>query len=272
MMRSLWTGASGMIAQQNQVDVISNNLSNVNTTGYKKETVEFKTLLYSKLQVKTEDHEGNPKPVIAQVGAGVRTSGIVSRFTQGVLNETGNSFDFGIEGDGFFAVRTGEETVAYTRAGNFNVSLGSGDVLNLADSNGNPVLSTTGEPITFDGSLNSSKIFIDNDGKFFYREVDETVTDLGIQVGLVQFNNPAGLLKLSNSLLQVTDASGEARMEVEDDQIKKSKIYSGRLEASNVQTVDEMVNLIVAQRAYEMNSKIISASDQMLQQANNLKS
>ncbi len=271
MMRSLWTGASGMIAQQNAVDTISNNLANVNTTGYKKETVEFKSLLYSKLQTKTEDNEGNPKPVIAQVGAGVRTSGITSRYTQGTLNETGNTFDFAISGDGFFMVSAGEGETYYTRAGNFNVSLAADGNLTLATQDGYSVLNTEGEAISFDASLNSANIYIDDVGHFYYRNTDETVTDLGISVGLAQFSNPAGLEKMSSSLLLATDASGEARLESEDTELTASKVKSGYLEASNVQTVDEMVNLIVAQRAYEMSSKIINASDEMLQQANNLR-
>ncbi len=271
MLRSLWTGASGMIAQQTAVDTISHNLANVNTTGYKKETVEFKSLLYTKLQTKTEDNEGNPKPVIGQVGLGVRTASVTSRFVQGNMTATGNAFDFCIEGNGFFMVQTGEDQVAYTRAGNFNVSLAADGNLVLANSDGNPILSTTGEPIEFDPAMSSANIFIDDYGKFFYRNPDETITDLQIQVGVVQFNNPSGLEKLSGSLMAQSDASGEARLEAEDTELKTSKVHSGYLEASNVQTVDEMVNLIVAQRAYEMNSKIINASDEMLQQANNLR-
>ncbi len=271
MLRSLWTGASGMIAQQNAVDTISNNLANVNTTGYKKETVEFKSLLYTKLQTKTEYNEGNPKPVIGQVGLGVRTASVTSRYTQGNMLATGNTLDFCIEGDGFFMVRTGEDSISYTRAGNFNISLAADGNLGLADQDGNPILSTTGEPIEFDPTISTGNIFIDDYGKFFYREVDETIRDLEMQVGLVQFNNPTGLEKLSGSLLAQSAASGEARLEAEDEALKTSKVHSGYLEGSNVQTVDEMVNLIVAQRAYEMNSKIINASDEMLQQANNLR-
>ncbi len=271
MLRSLWTGASGMIAQQNAVDTISNNLANVNTTGYKKETVEFKSLLYTKLQTKTEDNEGNPKPVIGQVGLGVRTASVTSRFVQGNMLATGNAMDFCIEGNGFFMVRTGEDSIAYTRAGNFNISLAASGNLGLSDADGNPILSTTGEPIEFEPTISTANVFIDDYGKFFYRNPDETITDLEIQVGLVQFNNPSGLEKLSGSLLAESPASGEPRPESEDDALKTSKVHSGYLEASNVQTVDEMVNLIVAQRAYEMNSKVINASDEMLQQANNLR-
>ena len=270
MLRSLWTGASGMIAQQVAVDTISNNLANINTAGYKKETNEFKTLLYSKLQRKTQDNEGNPKPVIGQVGSGVRLASVTSRYVQGALTHTENPLDFALEGDGFFQVMTREGEVAYTRAGNFNVSLNEGS-LSLSTSEGYRVLDINGEPITFSEELNTSRLMFDDMGNITYREVDETVTDLGIRIGIVQFNNPTGLFKISGSLLRESEASGEPRLEAEDEQLKLTKVHSGYLEASNVQAVDEMVNLIVAQRAYEMNSKIINASDEMLQQANNLR-
>ncbi len=260
-----------MIAQQDAVDTISNNLSNVNTTGYKKETVEFKTLLYSKLQTKTTDNEGNPKPVIGQVGAGVRTSSITSRYTQGPLTATGNTYDFALEGEGFFQVQMPDGSVAYTRSGAFNMSIGS-EGLTLCTAEGYPVLSEQGEPIVFSLEYESSNFSIDEDGRFWYRNADETISNMGVAFGVVQFNNPTGLYKLSNSLLQATDASGEPMAESENGDLKATKVHSGYLEGSNVETVDEMVNLIVAQRAYEMNSKVIQASDQMLQQANNLRS
>lgn len=270
MLRSLWTGASGMIAQQNAVDTISNNLSNVNTVGYKKETVEFKSLLYSKLQTKTTDNNGDPKPVIGQVGAGVRTASVTSRFLQGTLQPTGNTLDFALEGNGFFQVQMPDGTISYTRNGAFNLSIGV-EGLTLCTSDGNPIIDTDGDTIVFDLSMDSGGLSIDADGRFFYRNEQEEIIDLGVQFGIVQFNNPSGLEKTSGSLYIETGASGEPRLEVEDAALKSSKVLSKYLEASNVETVDEMVNLIVAQRAYEMNSKVITASDQMLQQANNLR-
>lgn len=260
-----------MIAQQDAVDTISHNLSNVNTNGYKKETVEFKTLLYSKLQTKTTDNNGDPKPVIGQVGAGVRTASITSRYTQGALNSTGNLYDFALEGDGFFQIQMPDGSVAYTRNGSFNMAIGS-EGLTLCTSDGCPVLNSQGEPLVFGLDKNSANFIIDEDGKFWYQNADKTVTDMGVSIGVVQFNNPTGLLKLSDSYLQATDASGEPMAESENGELTPTRVLSGYLEGSNVETVDEMVNLIVAQRAYEMNSKVISATDQMLQQANNLKS
>jgi len=281
MLRSLWTGASGMIAQQTSVDTISNNLANVNTVGYKKETVEFRSLLYQKLQTETTDHNGDPKPVIGQVGSGVRTGAITSRFTQGNLTQTDEPFDLAIEGEGFFAVQTPNGETAYTRNGSLLFAIAS-DGLALTNSEGYPLLDTTGTPIVLPGDTDVSKISIDVDGKVIeavdepYEAADGTTKYntkhvTRAQLGIVQFNNPSGLLKVSGSMYQESLASGEPRMEVEDEVLKRSVIRSGYLEASNVQTVDEIVNLIVAQRAYEMNSKVITASDQMLQQANNLR-
>lgn len=281
MLRSLWTGASGMIAQQTNVDTISNNLANVNTVGYKKETVEFRSLLYQKLQTETTDHNGDPKPVIGQVGSGVRTGAITSRFTQGNLTPTEEPFDLAIDGEGFFAVQTPNGETAYTRNGSLLFSIAS-DGLALTNSEGYPLLDTTGTPIVLPATTDVSKLSIDVDGKVI-EAVDEPYTAADgstkyntkhverAQLGIVQFNNPSGLMKVSGSMYQQSLASGEPRMEVEDEVLKRSVIRSGYLEASNVQTVDEIVNLIVAQRAYEMNSKVITASDQMLQQANNLR-
>lgn len=260
-----------MIAQQDAVDIISNNLSNVNTVGFKKETVEFKTLLYSKLQTKTTDNNNEPKPVIGQVGAGVRTASVTSRYTQGALQATNNTFDFALEGDGFFQLQMPDGTQAYTRNGSFVMSMGA-EGLVLSNSEGCPVLGQNGEPLTFDPEMQTSNFFIDETGHFWYTNPDKSVTDLGVEFGIVQFNNPSGLLKMAGSMMQVTDASGEPMAEWDNPSLKNSKVLSGYLEGSNVETVDEMVNLIVAQRAYEMNSKVISASDQMLQQANNLRS
>lgn len=281
MLRSLWTGASGMIAQQTNVDTISNNLANVNTVGYKKETVEFKSLLYQKLQRKVTDNNGDPKPVIGQVGSGVRTSTIASRFKQGNMVATENNFDLAIEGNGFFSVQTPNGEPAYTRSGSLLFAIGT-DGMALSTSEGYPVLDTNGEPITVPMETDIDRLTVDESGRI-YEKVDVKYTNengeekiktefqFRAQLGIVQFNNPSGMMKISGTLFQESVASGEPRMEVDDPALKRSTIRSGYLEASNVQTVDEIVNLIVAQRAYEMNSKVITASDQMLQQANNLR-
>lgn len=271
MIRSLWTAASGMTAQQANVDVISNNLANINTTGYKKETAEFKTLLYQTIQENSYDNNGEPKPVGIQVGLGVRNSAITSRYTQGTLVETGNDTDFAIEGKGFFMVRLPDGSTGYTRNGSFGWAIGN-DGLTLADADGNPVLNTDGTPIVIDDdTYDPSKINISEYGEFFYPDENNELKSIGITIGIAQFNNPAGLMKTSGSILKETESSGEPRLEAEDGNMPKSKIHQRYLEGSNVQAVDEIVNLIIAQRAYEMNSRVITAADQMLQQANNLR-
>lgn len=270
MMRSLWTAASGMISQQTNVDTISNNLANINTTGYKRESAEFKSLLYQTIQEQAYDNNGDPKPSGVQVGLGVRNSAITSRFTQGTLVETGNDFDLAIDGKGFFVVQTPDGGTAYTRNGSFQIANGPFG-MTLATSDGNPVMDATGQPIVIEDTYNASEITINEDGEICYPNENNVVVPIGMKIGIAQFNNPNGLMKQSGSLLTETEASGVARLESEDTALKKSKLKQGYLEGSNVQAVDEMVNLIVAQRAYEMNSKIITASDQMLQQANNLR-
>lgn len=272
MMRALWTGASGMIAQQTGLDNIANNLSNVNTTGYKKETATFQTLLYSKLQTKVTDNEGNPKPVIGQVGSGVRVSSIISNFEQGAADETGNNLDMMIDGNGFFMVRMPDGSTAYTRNGAFRLALQSDGTLCLANSDGLQLLNTAEEIISFPSTIDSAQIVIDEYGTVLYPDENGREQASRVLIGLAQFNNPAGLLKISGTLYQESSASGTARLEAQDTAIKKSRIITQYLEASNVQTADEIVDLIVTQRAYEMNSKVITASDEMLQQANNLRS
>lgn len=277
MMRALWTAASGMISQQTNVDVISNNLSNVNTVGFKSETAQFKTLLYQTIQSKTTSANGEAKVVGAQVGLGTRNASITTDFSQGSFTQTDSTTDFAIDGKGFFAVQNIDGETIYTRDGSFNWAMGSDRSVMLCNSQGYPVLDTDGFPIELsvypdDGeTYNTSLITIDADGYVCYPDENNNPKPLGPQIGIVQFSNPGGLEKSSGSTYKRTDASGEPIMEIETDNIKKSKIRQGFLEASNVQTVDEMVNLIVAQRAYEINSKAIQSADEMLGQANQLK-
>lgn len=270
MMRSLWTAASGMTAQQTNVDIISNNLANINTTGYKKETAEFRTLLYQTIQEDAYDNNGEPKPTGIQVGLGVRNSAITSQYTQGAPVETDNDFDFAIEGKGFFMVRLPDGSIGYTRNGSFGLANGT-DGFTLADSEGNPVLGSDGFPIVIDESYDTSKITVNEYGELFYTNENDEQVSMGVTIGIAQFNNPGGLLKSSGSILKETESSGSPRLETEDAGLTRSKIRQGYLEGSNVQAVDEIVNLIVAQRAYEMNSKVITAADEMLKEANNLR-
>ncbi|MCR5205408.1 MAG: flagellar hook-basal body protein [Lachnospiraceae bacterium] len=272
MVRALWTGASGMNAQQVSLDNIANNLANVNTTGYKKQTTEFSSLLYQKLQRKQTDNNGEPKPVIAQVGTGVRVTALTSIFTQGIMQETGRKNDFCIEGEGMFRVQMPDGTECYTRNGAFQMSM-DGDGVTLCTAEGYPVLDSNGDIIHFSSAdYDVNNLTTDQYGRFSYRDVElDEIVDLNIRIGLAQFNNPSGLDKLSDSYYRESPNSGEPRYEIEDPSLTISKIHAQYLEGSNVQTVDEIVNLITTQRAYEMNSKIISAADEMMQQANNLR-
>lgn len=269
MMRALWTGASGMIAQQTNVDTIGNNLANVNTTGYKKETVEFKSLMYQTLQSKSTDSEGIEKPLGIQVGLGVRNSAISTSFTQGALLESGGDFDFAIEGEGFFMIKLIDGSTAYTRNGNLTMALGN-DGYTLTDGEGNPVLDKDLNPIVVPNQYEISDIEVDRFGNLTVTGEDGNQHAIGVQIGLAIFNNAGGLNKIGGSNYKETAASGVPNYVTPDE--AGSKLLKGKLEGSNVQVVDEMVNLIVAQRAYEFNSKVITASDQMLQQANNLRS
>lgn len=269
MMRSLWTAASGMKTQQTTIDVISNNLANVNTVGYKKETAEFKSLLYQTIQTKTTSANGENKPVGAQVGLGVRNSSIDTSFTQGTVQVTNNAWDFMIQGNGFFQIKGEDGVTYYTRVGGFQLTLASNGTM-LSTSDGLPVLDTNGSPIVFDSTVDTTKLTISSDGSFCLPDESNNPKPIGVQIGLVQFQNPAGLEKMGNSLYKVSDASGEPILE-KGGTVSQSTLTSGYLEASNVQVVDEMIDLIVAQRAYEMNSKAITTSDEMLSQANQLK-
>lgn len=270
MLRSLWTAASGMQSQQTNVDTISNNLANINTTGFKKESAQFKSLLYQTIQNTSTDSNGDPKPVGVQVGLGVRNSAIISQYTQGTLLETGNDFDFAIEGEGFFMIQLPDGTTGYTRNGSFGLSIGV-DGTTLTTSEGYPVSDTNGNPIVIEEEYDTSLVGFDTNGNLTYPDAEGNPQLMGMQIGFAQFNNPAGLMKSSGSILIESPASGAPRYEATDANLTDSNIRQGYLEGSNVQAVTEMVDLIVAQRAYEMNSKAITAADEMLQQANNLR-
>lgn len=269
MMRALWTAATGMIGQQTNLDTIANNLSNINTTGYKTQAANFKTLIYQNLQRKSTTSTGEPKPVGAQVGLGTRVGSITSDFTQGAFNTSSGAWDFAIQGEGFFMVQLDDGTTGYTRNGHLNMSV-TGNGVALTDSNGHPVLDVNGAPITLTGEYRTTEVDIDQYGNLTYPNANGNRVNLGVQIGLAYFPNAAGLTKGSESNYLESAASGTATIYNPRD--LGSVIKSGYLEQSNVQAADEMVNMIIAQRAYEMNSKAIQASDEMLQQANNLRS
>ncbi len=268
MMRSLWTGASGMTAQQLSMDAISNNIANVNTHGYKKERVEFQSMLYQTLDKSTVSADtGIAKPTNLQIGHGVKPVAVTRVFDQGSLQVTNNSLDFALDGPGFFAVQVDGDT-KYTKSGSLKLSPLEDNTLVLVTSDGYPVLSTEDEIITIENNTNFT---VDQEGVFWGQSAEGTFP-LGFQLKIVQFTNPQGLMAEGGDYFNETAASGVAIVEAEEEDLQeRTNVNQGFLEMSNVNIADEMVGMIVAQRAYELNSKTITTSDEMLQQANNLK-
>ncbi len=265
MMRALWTAGSGMTAQQFNVDVISNNLSNVNTTAYKKERAEFKDMLYETLN-RASVLDGEGKPVNLQVGHGTAIVATAKSFQTGNLEKTDNPLDFAIDGDGFFTVLGPKGEPSYTRDGNFKLSV-SEDGNKLTTSNGYPVLDEAGSEIYID--IDVSKLIVSDYGELSYTDETGVIVPLGQKIGIVKFSNRQGLESMGSNLYASNSASGEAIPDAELGTISNIKQYY--IESSNVQVVEEMVKLIVAQRAYEINSKAIQTADDMLGIANNLK-
>lgn len=261
MMRSLWSAASGMTAQQFSIDTIANNLANVNTTGFKKSRVDFQDLLYQSVRYAgTPVSAGAQIPTGIQLGHGVRPVATQKMFSQGTFMQTNNPLDVVIEGDGFFQVLLPDGTIAYTRDGAFKKD---GD----------------GRIVTSDGYPLEPEILIPEDAVSINIGSDGTVSVLQAgsdqpesvgNIELVRFINPAGLRSMGGNLFTATVASGEPSVGTPG-LYGFGSLAQGYLEMSNVQVVEEMVNMIVAQRAYETNSKAIQASDDMLQTANNLR-
>lgn len=271
MMRSLWTAASGMITQQQHVDNIANNLSNVNTAGYKKERMEFKTLLYETMKrADLDPSSGTGSSVNLQIGHGVRPIAVSRMFTMGSLQRTDNPQDFAIEGDGFFAIQRGDGQICYTKDGSFKLSP-TDDGLMLCTAEGYPVLGADDDVIIIPDDVTYADVTVDEFGRFFYADANGETINMDLQIKLVQFTNPQGLESIGSNLFVETTASGVPLSEPDGEVNRVSRILQGVLEMSNVQVADEMINLIVAQRAYDLNSKAITTSDDMLQTANNLK-
>ena len=273
MMRSLWTAASGMTAQQFFVDNISHNLSNVNTVGYKRARVEFQSLLYQTMRRADLDPANmTGRPVNLQVGLGVRPVAVARMFTQGNLQRTENMLDFAIEGDAFFVVRRTEdpEEIFYTRDGSFKLSPVD-DGLMLATSLGYPVMSVDGEPIIFGDEVAWHNVVMNDAGAFFHVTPEGEMEDLGFALQLVQFPNVQGLEAVGANLWSLTVASGAPLVQGEDEVLSLSRVFQGVLEMANVNVAEEMVDMIRAHRAYDLNARAITTSDEMLQTANGLK-
>ena len=263
MVRSLWTAATGMNGQQSNIDAISNNPSNVNTTGFKQQRVEFEDLIYQNLKLAgTPATEDTVTPVGIQQGAGVKVAATQRIFTQGSLQNTGVDTDVAIVGEGFIRVQQYDGSYAYTRDGALKIDMTG----QLVTSEGLRVMPEIIMPENFD----IHTLTITDQGKVTVKVAgDDTPVEVG-QLELYRFPNQVGLEAVGDSLFKVTNASGQpiaSRPGVDGMGIIKHKF----LEMSNVSVVNEMVQMIVAQRAYEFNSKAIQTSDSMLNIAANLK-
>lgn len=263
-MRALWTAASGMKAQQLNMDTISNNLANVNTTSYKRQKVEFKDLLYANLRT-TNLTDGQGSPVNLQVGHGVMPVATSRMFTTGNLERTDNPFDMGISGEGFFVIEDPSGNRFYTRDGNFKLSV-EFDEMRLVTSDGYTVVSDFDDAIYFEEGMKN--ITVNESGLITAETPDGEIEEIAT-IALAKFINNEGLEAVGKNLYKETAASGEPIYMEEEE--RTSDIMQYYLETSNVQIVDEMVRLITAQRAYEINSKTIQTADEMLGMANNLR-
>ncbi len=264
-MRAMWSAATGMKSLQMAIDTVANNLSNVNTSGFKRQRIEFKDLLYEKLDFKNGD-DGLGAPVNLEVGHGVTPVATVRQFKQGSILPTENQLDVAIEGEGFFEVVDQDGQVYYTRDGSFKFGL-TEDGNRLVTADGYLVQGVDGE-INLDGEY--SEISIDQKGVVSVKyndSEDATLTEIG-RIKLVKVPNPAGMISKGLNFYKTTAASGEAVVPEDE---SAGTLLQGFIETSNVQVVEEMINLITMQRAYEINSKTIQTSDQMLELANNLK-
>ncbi len=260
MLRGLWTAASGMVTQQLTIDVCANNLANVGTTGFKKSKNNFQDLMYQTIKMPgATNTAGTQTPVGIQVGMGVRASGVSKIYSQGDYVDTGNELDFAIEGKGFFKVLSGDEEL-YTRAGNFAL-----------DSEGF-LCTPNGERLQPEISLpeETTTISLQSDGTLTaYGGTDGEVVATE-EIVLYSFMNSAGLSSVGRNLLRATEASGE-EIEGTPGTDGFGTVANMFLEMSNVSVVEEMVNMIVGQRAYEATSKALQTADSMLQMANNVK-
>jgi len=261
MIKALRTASSGMAAQQLNVDNIANNLANVNTTGFKKARIEFQDILYQNFRkAGTATAIGATTPVNLDVGYGTRSVATTREFSPGSMNITQNPTDIAIAGNGFFQIQMPDGTTTYSRDGAFKIS---------AD----------GQLVTADGFMMTPEITVPEDatdlsigidGQVFVLVVGNDIPQEIGQMELARFINPAGLSAIGHNLYRETPASGSPITGTPGSE-GLGTLDQGYLEASNVSVVDEMVNMIMAQRAYEVNSKVIQTSDDMSQTINNLK-
>ncbi|MEW6441379.1 MAG: flagellar basal-body rod protein FlgG [bacterium] len=261
MLRTFWIASTGMQSQQLNLDVIANNLANVNTVGYKKSRTDFQELLYQEETMPGAASSPDTQvPTGLQIGLGVRPVSTEKIFSEGNLEQTSNPLDLAVEGEGFFKILLPSGEVAYTRSGSFKV-----------DSEGR-IVTATGYPLDPETSVpeDTREVFISADGILSVTQGDSNVpTEIG-SLELARFVNPGGLRPMGQNLFLATTASGDEVTGVPGED-GMGTVAQGFLEMSNVNVVEEMVNMIISQRAYEINSKAIQSADQMLQMLNNLK-
>jgi flagellar basal-body rod protein FlgG len=262
MIRALYSAASGMNAEQLNVDNIANNIANANTTGFKTRRAQFQDLLYqTMIQPGAAAGQQSTVPTGLQLGLGTRAASNEIVFSQGDFSQTNNPLDLVIQGQGFFQIRRATGDLAYTRSGNFH-------------------LNRDGQVVTIDGDLldppitipqNALSVTIAMDGTVSYSQSGQSASQQAGQIQLATFSNPSGLNSVGRNLFLPTDASGDPVVGLPGGQEGLGQLLQGYVEQSNVSVVNEFINLIVSQRAYEANSKVVKAADEMYQQVNNLK-
>ena len=261
-MRSLDIGATGMLAQQMNVDVISNNISNMTTTGYKRQRAAFQDLIYQNIDRpgSTSSDAGTTVPSGLQLGLGGRTGAVYRMHGQGALRVTENPMDLAITGEGFFQITLPSGDTAYTRDGTFQVNE-NGEMVTVQGYTVNPGVTIPQDALSID---------INESGEVLVTLPGQTATSNLGQLQLANFVNPTGLEAIGDNLFLETDASGAATTGNPNEN-EFGAIRQGALEQSNVNVVEEITELISAQRAYEMNSNVITTSDEMMQTASNLR-
>jgi len=261
MIRALFSAASGMEAQQTNVDNIAHNLANANTVGFKARRAQFQDLLYQTIvQPGAAAGSQTVVPSGLQLGLGTRVVSNEITFAQGSFSSTGNPLDLVIQGRGFFQIRRPSGEIAYSRSGQFHL-----------DRDGN-VVTSEGDPLEPQISIpaEAQNINIATDGTVSFTLPGQSTAQLGGQIQIANFANPAGLNSIGRNLYLPTDASGEPTIGTPGGQEGLGTLMQGAVEQSNVSVVEEFINMIVSQRAYEANSKVVRAADEMYQQVNNM--
>jgi flagellar basal-body rod protein FlgG len=262
--QTLYTAATGMEALETKLDVIANNMANINTTGFKKDRANFEDVFYRQYRMPgAEDADGNRTATGIEVGLGTRVSSTQSNHEQGAFETTSNQLDFAIEGDGFFQVQGPGGVTYYTRAGNFGLNATGQLVLGSANNGYLLEPNVTIPPEATD-------VVVSADGQVQIRTQDSPNLQTVSTLQLAKFVNPDGLLKLGDNLYQKTDASGDETLGNPGSQ-GYGNVRQGFLESSNVEPVTELIDLITTQRAFELNSQVVQAGDQIMQIVANLR-